>query len=491
MRMGDALELSRLDAVETAARIRSGELSAAEVVAAAIERCEALNPLLNAVSACDYERAIERARRPGSGPFAGVPTFIKDLDHVAGLVNSYGSRAHLRNVSKRTDTLIARILDTGLISLGKSMTPEFGLTGTTEPLAFGPTRNPWKAAHSPGGSSGGAAALVAAGVVPIAQASDGGGSIRIPAGFCGLVGLKVSRERRFTTTGLDRLPLRVVSYGAVTRTVRDTAHFVAALDERVASPRIPRLPLVQGPNEQRLRIGVFVAAPSGAPIDPEVAATARAAARRCARLGHEVEEISCPFDEQMVEDFLLYWSFLAWGSILQTRLQRGRRFDAATMEPWTRELATRFTARWRNAIPALRRLRAARAAAEGLFGRHDLLLSPTATAPAPPLGHLGPDVPFETAFRRVRDYFCLTPAQNIIGNAAITLPLGISGAGLPIGVQFSSAQGRESTLLELAYELEADGAFCARRAPIAYGASQTDMPRMEAAEGWETRASDA
>jgi len=469
----DALELSRLDAVETAARIRSGELSAPEVVAAAIERSQALGPLLNAVSACDYERAIERAQRPGNGPFAGVPTFIKDLDDVAGIVNSYGSRAHLANVPKRTDTLIARILDTGLISLGKSMTPEFGLTGTTESLAFGPTRNPWKATHSPGGSSGGAAALVASGVVPIAHGSDGGGSIRIPAGFCGLVGLKVSRERLFVPAGLDRLPLRVVTYGAVTRTVRDTAHFVAALDERVASRRIPRLPLVEGPSERRLRIAMFVVAPSGAPIDPEVAATVGAAARSCERLGHRVDEITCPFDEQMVEDFLLYWSFLAWGSIVQTRLQRRRRFQLATMEPWTRHLAARFRTRWRGAIPALRRLRAARAESERLFERYDLLLSPTTTAPAPVLGHLGPDVPFETAFQRVRDYFCLTPPQNIIGNAAITLPLGLSGDGLPIGAHFSSAPGRESTLLELAYELEADGAFCARTAPATYGAARS------------------
>jgi amidase len=140
------------------------------------------------------------------------------------------------------------------------------------------------------------------------------------------------------------------------------------------------------------------------------------------------------------------------------------------MEPWTRDLAARFKTLWRSAFPALKRLRAARAASELLFERHDLLLSPTTTAPAPPLGHFGPDVPFETVFERVRDYFCLTPPQNIIGNAAITLPMGMSRAGLPIGVHFSSAHGRESTLLELAYELEADGAFRELRAPMAYGA---------------------
>jgi amidase len=465
-------ELARLDAVETAARIRSGELSAAEVISAAIERAEALGPVLNAIPARDYERALARAGTPGSGPLAGVPTFIKDLDDVAGIVNSYGSRAHADNVSKQTDRVIARILDTGLVCLGKSMTPEFGLTGTTESAAFGPTRNPWKVTHSPGGSSGGAAALVAAGVVPIAHGSDGGGSIRIPASFCGLVGLKVSRERRFVTAGLDRLPLRVVTYGVVTRTVRDTAHFVTALDQRIASRRLARLPLVEGPGEKRLRVGVFLGAPSGGAVDAEVAATTLAAGRHCAQLGHKVDEILPPFDEQMVEDFLHYWSLLAWGSILQTRLQRRSRFDIEMMEGWTRSLASRFRDDWRGVVPVLRRLRAARGASERLFESYDVLLSPTTTAPAPVIGHLGADVPFETAFQRVRDYFCFTPPQNIIGNTAISLPMGMSSDGLPIGVQFSADQGCESTLLELAYELEADGAFSPQRAPMACAAGE-------------------
>ena len=465
-----ACELARLDAVETAARIRSGELLAREVVSAAIERAEALDPILNAIPARDYDRALEAAKTPGSGPFAGVPTFIKDLDDVAGIVNSHGSRAYSDNVPKRTDKLIAKILDTGLVCLGKSMTPEFGLTGTTESTAFGPTRNPWKTTHSPGGSSGGAAALVAAGVVPLAHGSDGGGSIRIPAAFCGLVGLKVSRERRFVPAGLDRLPLRVVTYGVVTRTVRDTAHFAAALDQRVASRRLPRIPLVRGASERRLRIGFFVTAPSGCSVDSEVAATALAAAQRCARLGHKVEEIVCPYDEQLVDDFLLYWSLLAWGSIVQTRLQRRRRFDIECMEPWTRALSARFQSRRWEVVSALKRLRAARFASERLFESYDVLISPTPTAPAPPLGHIGADVLFETAFARVRDYFCLTPAQNIIGNTAISLPMGMSHEGLPIGVQLSANRGDESTLLELSYELEGDGALRAPEAPMAYGA---------------------
>ena len=460
-------ELAKLDAVETAARIRARDLSAAEVVGAAIQRARALDPVLNAIPARDYERGLARADNPVAGPFSGVPTFIKDLDDVAGVVTSYGSRAHLGNVAKRTDRFIAKILDTGLVSLGKSSTSEFGLTGTTESSAHGPTRNPWKPTHSAGGSSGGAAALVAAGVVPIAQGSDGGGSIRIPASFCGLVGLKVSRERRFTTAALDRLPLRVVTYGVMTRTVRDTAHFLAALDERVASRRLARMPLVTGPSTKRLRMGLILETPTGIAIDPEVRACVIAAAERCARLGHTIEEIPCPFDGQSVEDFLLYWSLLACGTILQTRLQRGRAFDIERMEPWTRDLAARFMSRRRGAFSAYKRLRSQSGIWASLFANYDALISPVATAPAPELGRLGPDVEFETAFERVRDYFLFTPMQNVTGDTAISLPLGISENGLPLGVQFIAGQGHEATLLGLAYELEGDGAFCAT-APSAH-----------------------
>jgi amidase len=457
------------DAVETATRIRAGDVSACEVVAAAIGRAEALGPDLNAIPASDYDRALARASEPVDGPLGGVPTFIKDLDDVAGIVNSYGSRAHLGNVPKRTDKFIGKVLDTGLISLGKSAASEFGLTGTTESLAHGPTRNPWNPLHTPGGSSGGAAALVAAGVVPIAHGSDGGGSIRIPAAFCGLVGLKVSRERRFATAPLDRLPLRVVTYGALTRTVRDTACFVAALDERVASGRLPRIPQVEGPSKKRLRLAVFVDTPTGIPLDREVKATVLAAADRCARMGHEVEEVACPFGAQGVEDFLMYWSILAWGTILQTRLQRGRSFDIEHMEPWTRNLAAKFTGNRREAFAAFKRLRREHEAWSPLFTKYDAVITPVATAAAPKLGWLGPHVPFETCMARVRDYFLFTPMQNVTGDTAISLPMGATDTGLPIGVQLAARQGAEARLLELAYELEQDGAFCPVSPPIRSG----------------------
>jgi len=469
-------ELTGLSVSDARSGLARGDFTSAELTEAhiaAIDAADELNAFISKTPEIARQRARQSDQRRAAGEVGlleGIPIGVKDLFCTEGVLTTAGSHILDGFTPPYQSTVTANLFAAGAVMTGKTNLDEFAMGSSTENSAFGPTRNPWKTTHSPGGSSGGAAALVAAGVVPLAHGSDGGGSIRIPAAFCGLVGLKVSRERRFVPAGLDRLPLRVVTYGVVTRTVRDTAHFAAALDQRVASRRLPRIPLVRGASERRLRIGFFVTAPSGCSVDSEVAATALAAAQRCARLGHKVEEIVCPYDEQLVDDFLLYWSLLAWGSIVQTRLQRRRRFDIECMEPWTRALSARFQSRRWEVVSALKRLRAARFASERLFESYDVLISPTTTAPAPRLGHLGADAPFEAAFARVRDYLCLTPAQNIIGNTAISLPMGMSHEGLPIGVQLSANRGDESTLLELSYELEGDGALRAPEAPMAYGA---------------------
>ncbi len=451
------------DAVETAARIRAGDVSAVEVVEAAVARARGCDKVLNAVTAETYDAAVRQAAAPSSGPFAGVPTFIKDLDDVAGVITSFGSRAHTANVASKTETFTAKYLSTGLISLGKSAAPEFGLTGTTESTAFGPTRNPHDTNHSSGGSSGGAAALVAAGVVPLAHASDGGGSIRIPAAFCGLVGLKPSRGRRFAPALLDRLPLRIVAYGAVTRSVRDTAHLVAALEQRIRPRKLAPVGLVEGPGRKRLEIAFFTDTPLGNTLDPDVRDTTIRAALHCEKLGHSVTEIACPFGTEVADDFFAYWCFLAAVCVGQTRLSRGRGYDPDHLEPWTRGLSDRFRASAFGAFSSMRRLHKMRTVTQGVFADYDVLLSPTTSEPAPEIGHLGPEVPFDTALQRMSQYFCYTPPHNVTGDPAISLPLGWSSSRLPIGVQFAAREGGERVLLELAYELEADGAFIRER----------------------------
>ena len=195
MIVADGSELGRLDAVETALRVRRGEIRVREVIAAAIERARALEPALNAIPTETFDSALVAADAPVAGPFSGVPTFVKALDDDAGVANDYGSRAYHGHVARRTEPFVRELRALGLISLGRSAAPETGLSAVTESLAHGPTCNPWNTGHSPGGSSGGAGALVASRVVPIAMGSDAGGSIRIPASCCGLVGLKPSRAR--------------------------------------------------------------------------------------------------------------------------------------------------------------------------------------------------------------------------------------------------------------------------------------------------------
>lgn len=453
----DDSELGRLDAVATAERIRAGELSASEAVAAAIERADALDPALNAIPTRTFESAVRLAAAPPPGPFCGVPTFIKALDDDEGVVNDYGSRVCPGHVATRTEPFVREFKATGLISLGRSAAPETGLSAATEPLAHGPTHNPWSPAHSTGGSSGGAGALVASRVVAIAHGSDAGGSIRIPASSCGLVGLKPTRGRGFGPVANAVLPAPVVTYGVLTRSVRDTAHFLAEIDRRMPSRRLPPIPRVDGPALERLRIAVFTDSPLGDDVDPEVRSTTSDAARRCEALGHRVEEIACPYDAQIIDDTWIHIGFLAWGFRMQTRLRPG--FDAGKLEPWTQGLAELWKKHWTGTVGVARRLRATRHVSARLFERYDVLLCPTLAAPPPALGELAPDLPFDTVLPRQKRHIAFTPIQNATGDPAISLPLGVSRGGLPIGVQASAAWGGETTLLSLAYELERDGAF--------------------------------
>ena len=377
------------DAVETVARIRKGEVSASEVLEATIRRAEAAGAL-NAIVTDTFARARARAASgPTEGAFTGLPTFVKDLSQVKGVRTCWGLAGAVDLVSKRSDPFVKKLERTGVLVVGKSATPEFGMTATTETLLRGATRNPWDPTRTPGGSSGGAACLVAAGVVPLAHASDGGGSIRMPAACCGLVGYKPTRGL-LDWEGSNLLPVNVAVHGCVTRTVRDTIAFhrtMSGLGEVAPAPVRP------------LRMGLYVDAPTGTPVDPQVQDAVRVAGRACQALGHHVDEIACPFPAQVIDDFLAYWGFLAWIQIKTARLMLHRGFDKTKIEPWASGLEASFTSNRRRVVGAIQRLRRFHNDYAKVLQRCDVLVSPSVAAPAPPLGHLATDLPVRDTLR--------------------------------------------------------------------------------------------
>lgn len=445
--------LGTCDAVEIRRRIGDGEISAAEAVGAAVARAESVNPIVNAIATPQFDSARSEATTLRTGAFAGLPTFVKDTDPVEGVPLLFGSRGMPNEPSTKTSEFVAQLYDLGFISLGKTTTPEFGLTGTTEALLYGPTRNPWNTEHSTGGSSGGAAALVAAGVVPIAHANDGGGSIRIPASCCGIVGLKPSRGRLPDVEGAALLPVKIIHQGVVTRTVRDTAAFYHAAEQQRPQRSLPQIGLVEGFGPRR-RIRFFSQSDHDHETETDCAASVERIAQLCEAHGHSVEEVPSPFDATLADDFLVLWSTMAFGILQFGRQIIHPRFDKRQVEEFTRGLARMFREHAFSMPAAIRRLRRFGSFYESLFNDCDVLLTPTVATPPPRLGHLGPEVPFDLAIERLKAFLPFTAVQNISGAPAISLPAGISKTGLPIGVQLAAALGQERTLLELAFELE-------------------------------------
>lgn len=460
-------QLAEMDGVETAAKIKSGEISSQEAVDAAIERAKRIDPEINAIAFKTFKKASDEAAGEHSGPFAGVPSFVKDLDDVTGVPSGFGSRAFPGYKGAEQVPFINTLLDMGIVSLGKSTTPEFGLSATTEPLSTGATRNPWNTDHSTGGSSGGAAALVASGVVPIAHASDGGGSIRIPASCCGNVGLKVSNNRYPIARPNNVGPVDLSVHGIQSRTVRDTAVSVAAMEQPADVSGLPAVGLVEGPGKKRLRIGYFAKSLIDAPIDNDVVAITTQTAQQCAAMGHEVEEMEFSFDPQFADDFLLYWAAFAESAVSfwesKTHLPR----NGLAFEPLTLGLADLFKENAEKLPDAVARLQGfAGLLNEQAFSNFDVVLSPVLASPPPPIGYLGGGVEYETIIQRLTDYVQFTAFYNVSGTPAISLPLGMSSGGLPIGSMFAAPMGAERTLLELAYEFEEAHPWKGRRAPL-------------------------
>jgi amidase len=442
--------LGEHDAVALAGLVRRGDLGAKEVADASIARAAKVAEL-NAVVVDCY--ADPRFCTDGDAPLFGVPTFVKDNTDVAGLPSNHGTSAYRARPATEDGQYTRQFRATGLTVLGKSTLPEYGFNATTEFADRPPTRNPWDTEYSVGASSGGSAALVASGVVPIAHANDGGGSIRIPAACAGLVGLKPSRGRHVNGPQARMMPINLISEGVVTRSVRDSVAFMAAAEGNWRNPRLPAIGTVDRPIARTLRIGVLTEGIAGRVTDAETRAAVEATAELLAERGHFVESAILPMREDFVDAFVRYWSMLAFLAASTGKLT-DRSYDWHELDGFTRGLRGRFV-RGAHLLPkALYDMRVGARAYTGLFGRYDLLLSPVLGHTTPRIGHLGPTVPFDELLDRLLAYVCFTPVNNVAGTPAMSLPLGRTANDMPIGVQFAAARGDERTLLEIALQLE-------------------------------------
>lgn len=442
------------DAVGLARLIASKELTATEVVEASIARAKRVDVRLNAIASERFERGIAESAKPGTGFFAGIPTFIKDNAAVEGLPTNHGSTALRSAPSKTTDPYVRQYLDQGFVCLGKSVLPEFGLNATNEPQGGEPTRNPWNIEYTSGASSSGSAALVAAGAVPLAHANDGGGSIRIPAACCGLVGLKPSRGRHVVSEMARSLPLNLIGQGVVTRTVRDTAYFQAEAESYYRNRELPAIGLVEGPGRRRLRIGYALDSVTDKATDTDTRTAVEQAVALLQGLGHEVVPAPLPATKQFAEDFLLYWQALAFAISMGGKRMFDASFDKSKLDGLTRGLGKQFTRRFYNLPFALRRLKKAQANYTRVFESYDAFLSPVLASTPPKIGHLSPSVPYDELMDRLLGFASFTPLANASGGPAISVPWSLTEAGVPVGVQLFSNFGDERTLLELAYEIE-------------------------------------
>ncbi len=442
------------DATGIAALIRDRKISAEEAAAAAIARARKVNGELNAVAFEAYERALVESRSDKTGIFAGVPTFIKDNVDVMGMPTRYGSQATSAKPARRDDPFAAQLMRLGFTVLGKSRLPEFGFNATTEFSDQDPAHNPWRTAYSTGGSSGGSAALVASGVVPVAHGNDGGGSIRIPSSCNGLIGMKPSLGRFIVCQMARSLPINIIGDGLLTRSVRDTARFFNGMEQVWQNSKLPPVGDIQGPGKKRLRIGLVMDSITGIPSCGETCKTVNDTAALMESLGHRVEPMKVPVEKIFIEDFTLYWGFLAFSISTFGRLIVSFDFDASKLEPFSRGLVRYFRKRMMKTPGMLYRLRRCAADYDAALAGYDAVLSPVLAHTVAELGYLHPDIEFDELFRRLIEYVSFTPVNNASGSPAITLPMGADANGVPVGVQFMAATGRERTLLEIAYEIE-------------------------------------
>jgi amidase len=449
--------LADLDAVGLADAIRAGWVSRTDVVEAAIARTEAVNPALNGLAYNAFEQAHKAAStasaNPSSGFFSGVPTFIKDNVDVAGQPTMQGADAWAPRNAVADSEFTQLYLATGPTPLGKTQMSEFGFSASAEHPRLGPVRNPWDTDYTAGASSSGSGAFVAAGVVPIAHANDGGGSIRIPAACNGVVGLKPSRGRLPIDPQLRRMPVVIVANGVLTRSVRDTAAFYREAERISRNPKLAPIGDVTRPGRQRLRIAV-VTRSIQRECSPELRELTLKTAQLLEELGHRVEHIDeHPVPDSFVDDFVLYWGFLALAIVRTGRRVLGKTFDRDRLDALTLGL-DRHTSRNLHRLPrVIMRLRKMRRRSAEFYRTYDALLTPTLADETPRIGHLAP-TDYQQVIDRLIDWVAFTPLQNVTGDPAISLPLAQSANGMPVGMMLAADIGQEALLLELAYELE-------------------------------------
>jgi amidase len=472
--MTDWSELAFMDATAQAELVRRREVKPIELVDAAIERIERLNPTLNAVVTPMYEeaRTIAKGKLP-DGPFTGVPFLLKDLlASYKGVRLASGSVSQRDFVPDHDSELVVRLKRAGLIVIGKTNTPEFGLSPTTEPRLFGPTHNPWDVTRTPGGSSGGSATAVASGMVSMAHGNDCGGSIRIPASCCGIFGLKPTRARNSLGPDLGDMFSGLLVEHALTRSVRDSAALLDATSEPdVGSPywapptKRPFLEEV-GTDPGRLHIAFTTTAVTGTAVHPDCVAAVRDAAALCDDLGHEVDEadLNVPGDLLNQCYFTLLSAGCAW-IIDSFALATGQtptpdQFEALTwaVAEWGR---TQAAPAYLMAVTALQRI--SRQIAQ-FFQDFDVLITPTLAEPPVPLGTFDspPDKPLQ-AMIRTGQFIPFTPICNVTGQPAMSVPLCWNSEGLPVGVHFMGRFGDEATLFRLAAQLESARPWASRR----------------------------
>lgn len=464
-----AAEVLELDGLSQAQCVREGQVSAAELVDAAISRIEALNAILNCVVVERFAQARDDAERfdaeeDRGGAFAGVPVLLKDLgQQIAGVVQTDGSRAFVPEAADRDSNLTARYRRAGMIFLGKTSSPEFGNHSTTEPIVHGPCRNPWATELTAGGSSGGSAASVAARMVAVGGASDGAGSIRIPASCCGVYGLKPSRGRISPVPQAGETLFGLATEHSVTRSVRDSAalldvssgpgrgdwHWLAP----AASPFVDAVGADRGP----LRIGMSTSHPLGAAVHSDCIAATEHTAGLLSGLGHVIESAAPEFDlSAMTTSMLDVWATgnAVWHDALAAAF--GRPLALEELEPTTWELiehGARLTAA--DLARALDHLEAAAWEIAGFFSRYDLWLTPTLAQPPPPLGELNKSLGSAAGWWEFDMLFNpWNPIANISGSPAASLPLFANNADVPIGTMLTAPFGDEKALISVSAQLE-------------------------------------